>query len=988
MNLFNKLTAGFMAAALIVTSLPLTNVAAANLAWEEATLWAIDNGLTSHSTYEAAAPLANITREAFAAISVRGFDAIAQELTADDTLNCDYADLDSAQAGLQDYVVEACEKGLFQDADDATSGKFNPKTTVSEAVVSVIFCKALFTEEECTAEAGEAFYTAANRVNIEEGVMVAEKSNSKMASRGMVFQMFMNVAELVDDTEEEEEEVLPEEEDEDTTEEEGTVVNPSSKGNLDIAVATSSPSNKQIPSKGSNIKVLTLDVTAGSDDVVIKSIVVSKFGFTNANSVKELYLRNKDDVIVTNLRTFNNDGTASLTVKGGLTVKEGSTEKLSLFMNVDGAGSEQYQFSIDSVSAISTNAKEVSGTFPIVSSKFDSVAYASQTLKYSPLTGSIAEVTVGDTNTEVGKFQLEVIVTGSNRNDVIIRTITLKNTRTIADNLDDLVLKTSSEVVSDSVVVTDKFVTFTLKPGYSIEDGQSKTFYIYADVVGGDINDKINFTLDNTSDIYAYEKEGNQASAFVSAPSGLNMREYNVKEGDNLITKASNSPSVGYVDQDSSKTLLMVANVNFKSAVNVEKMNVNVTDASGAVDTLAVYANAPMGESNSVKLDEVSVTTTTGAEKLSIYRDLQGLTKLYFYVETKVGAVDGAKFKVAIDNNSFPSAEYVSSNNTVLNTDINGSATSSEFTVKKSALNSLSRTDGFSSSSETIVAGDNVYLGEFAVSHNNVRDIEVNGITISLVSGSGQYVNTLKLVGEGLDVVKSVTSQFSQSVVFNSLDFLVPKGVTKKFKLYGNLNTSYVGGLQLKVKLSDVESIKADGSTTQFADTSLTDKDTAVFAVANGATFEIAKISDSTPAVAVIVPDVANTIARYDFKVTKDSATIQELAFTGTEGAYNAGVEFAVFAQGATDPSTTRQSLVKDGTNYYISFNGLNLPLAKAGEPSYYVKARTSSTIDTLDKTNVPVAVTLVKDIAGTTAKTKIISNANSAEITSGAFAL
>jgi hypothetical protein len=55
--------------------------------------------------------------------------------------------------------------------------KFNPKAKVSEAVVSVIFCKALFGEDECTADAGEAFYARANEVNIEEGVMAFEKSN-------------------------------------------------------------------------------------------------------------------------------------------------------------------------------------------------------------------------------------------------------------------------------------------------------------------------------------------------------------------------------------------------------------------------------------------------------------------------------------------------------------------------------------------------------------------------------------------------------------------------------------------------------------------------------------------------------------------------------------------------------------------------------------------------------------------------------------------
>jgi hypothetical protein len=127
MNLTNKLVAGFTAMSTVVMSIaPIATFAAMDYTEDSAypygaTVWAINNEVTANPTVAAAAPFANITREQFAAIAVRGFDAIGVELEADDTLNCEYADLDSAAAGLQDYVVEACEKGLFQDADDAIS---------------------------------------------------------------------------------------------------------------------------------------------------------------------------------------------------------------------------------------------------------------------------------------------------------------------------------------------------------------------------------------------------------------------------------------------------------------------------------------------------------------------------------------------------------------------------------------------------------------------------------------------------------------------------------------------------------------------------------------------------------------------------------------------------------------------------------------------------------------------------------------------------
>ena len=124
MNLFNKLTAGFTVAALVVTT--VVPVVTANMDYTEdsaypygAAVWAINNEVTANPTVSAAAPFANITREQFAAIASRGFDAIGVELEADDSRNCEYNDFDSVSAGLQDLVVDACQKDLFQDADDA-----------------------------------------------------------------------------------------------------------------------------------------------------------------------------------------------------------------------------------------------------------------------------------------------------------------------------------------------------------------------------------------------------------------------------------------------------------------------------------------------------------------------------------------------------------------------------------------------------------------------------------------------------------------------------------------------------------------------------------------------------------------------------------------------------------------------------------------------------------------------------------------------------
>jgi len=81
----------------------------------------------------------------------------------------------------------------------------------------------------------------------------------------------------------------------------------------------------------------------------------------------------------------------------------------------------------------------------------------------------------------------------------------------------------------------------------------------------------------------------------------------------------------------------------------------------------------------------------------------------------------------------------------------------------------------------------------------------------------------------------------------------------------------------------------------------------------------------------------------------------------------------------------------ESGTTYYVHYQlepSKYINLVKNTDISLIVKAKVNSNIDSANKTNKKLSVTLVKSVNSTTAKTKIVSKANSANITPSTIAL
>ena len=81
--------------------------------FSDALAWAYENGLTKYNTEDAFMPMATLTREQFAKFAA-AYAATNLCLEADDTMSCDFSDLDEADPTLQSAIVAACEMGLVK----------------------------------------------------------------------------------------------------------------------------------------------------------------------------------------------------------------------------------------------------------------------------------------------------------------------------------------------------------------------------------------------------------------------------------------------------------------------------------------------------------------------------------------------------------------------------------------------------------------------------------------------------------------------------------------------------------------------------------------------------------------------------------------------------------------------------------------------------------------------------------------------------------
>ncbi|OGJ58631.1 hypothetical protein A3D11_01695, partial [Candidatus Peribacteria bacterium RIFCSPHIGHO2_02_FULL_49_16] len=151
-------------------------------------------------------------------------------------------------------------------------------------------------------------------------------------------------------------------------------------GVLELSVAASSPSGDSVPKGAQGVSMLSVDLSAScDDDVVIEDLTVVHQGFGAVGDLTGIYGA-VDGARVTRKRTIDaEDQTADLHFAQRLTIPACGTKTIDLvgdFLST-ATTSGEHNLTVELPSDVKSNAKEVSGNFPLLGDTFRVAAVTS-----------------------------------------------------------------------------------------------------------------------------------------------------------------------------------------------------------------------------------------------------------------------------------------------------------------------------------------------------------------------------------------------------------------------------------------------------------------------------------------------------------------------------------------------------------------------------------------------------------------------------------
>lgn len=845
--------------------------------------WAKDNGLTSMPDADAFGPYRNLTREEYSKfIGKFGQDFLCLEENPE--ADYMYDDDDQISPYLADSVVLASKLGLMRGSD----GKFYPTTFVSKAQVLATLVRGM---QDYMDETVSPWYANYHAYAYENGVTTVSDVNSfdRPVSRYEALLMLYRARNYDCDTQV----IIPG----DT----GTVVN----GDLTVTKSDSTLEKIYVPGTGNNIKVVELDLRAGSNGGSVKSIKFKLLPTLGSRAnVKGISISDENGLRLTNVPTFNaqDEATVVFNSANGYNVPANSTVKVRVLIDLKGSLNEILRFGIVEPTDIVSMNSTIGGNFPLVSSEVNTTQYSAQTIDFTaPATGLVSltnNVSIGDTNKNLGRFDLSTSNTSSR--DVLVKSITFRATRAVEGFIGNLKLETGTGVVNTTAVVDGKYVTFVFaNNGYLMTRGTSKNFYIKGDVIGGDTNDEIQLYLDEARDIVALE-EGTTAAVNVNITAGGSARffgsayAYKIIAGRTQISRTDTLYNTN-IPTDEDAIQVLKANFNAKTAINVEKFRVytkydgSTTCVTGEADTdierVRLYING-------YYIDEdptAAANGTYGCEyEFAFYGQLNaGANEIDVRIDTQKNAsITGFyQFSVIPQSIDFGSnAEYVSNGDTVQTADINGSAIGSIMYIKKAAVDSVALANPANPQTEVLNA--DMKAIEFNLRASNVSDLFVNGFKVNLLQPGTNpgYVGSAQLwVGNTLIDTEDFSN--SQAVTFNSLGVIVPKGSSTKFtvlvKTYDNHPTASATG-DARYSVDNWDIVDTKGNTVTYTATL-----NGNYIDVKGAVNVDGNLSNSVAT--SIIPDSVSDyikVGAFTLRTDYNNAMVREIAMVNLSGSF------------------------------------------------------------------------------------------------------
>ncbi len=602
---------------------------------------------------------------------------------------------------------------------------------------------------------------------------------------------------------------------------------------LRVAFASPDSSLRAIPRNVSSANFGDFSLTADNGDVTVSAIAISRMGVGSRNDFDSVWLT-LDGARITDPNSILSNDQATFTFGTPLRISRGS-HTLSIMGSLSatvGAGS------YNTLGIASINASvPIIGNLPLWSFQTVTSSVAA-TLVTMSAQGSDQTVLVGSSQSEIGRFQVAVGTSNSNR-AVILDRISFENKgrlRNTDRSLANITLTAQGQMVSTNTIIDsgNGRVSFLFGPnGYRIASGQAISFSILANVLSADVGDSIQFSLMEASDLSAHEEGtgtgvrvlGVNASGSSSDPArSVTLHAYSVQTGSvNLSLRGASSQSVA---PGTSNVVILDGNITNASAIRGDGFKVRlasgtqtgsgtVTDVNGSYRDLILKIDG-LAVANAGSLSSVSGSSSFTVGASGDYYNfpthftlLGGSHQLTVEANVPSSATTGNKIKVQLFPGDIDGARYIATNDNVPSAQMTGQIQGALTTIERATV-TVNRNDGFSN--ETRVGGtQGATLLRFTMDVNNASDVQVNSVSFRnnpSSSYASSNVTNMRLLVNGVPVGNPVDLG---SGVFSTASFRIPRSGQVTVTLIANL-AQVSSSATLTVDLRSVDASDMQGN--------------------------------------------------------------------------------------------------------------------------------------------------------------------------------
>lgn len=720
-------------------------------------------------------------------------------------------------------------------------------------------------------------------------------------------------------------------------------------GTLNFSLASDNPAAAVLPTGSTSVVVLKVNIAGNGAAQTIDSMKFKVTGVGATTDISALYLFDGATRLTTG-RTVSSQTRTSEFNNLALAIAANTTKTLSLVADIRGTfnstgtaqtaatNGDTHAFSLDSVGTTAS----VAGVATVVGNTYSIGSQGVSRVTLQRLTDA-GDPTIGTVGSTLADFRLTA---GTNDVDFQRATITIGGGVSVSD-LSNLTLYQGSDKVADGTRVSDR-VTFELPAGYTLTQGSSRTFTVKADIAGRG-NRTISSYIDSSypTDLLVVDKVYNYGAlgtfnsyreVCTAAATPTTCGSF-VTTVSGRVTVALTGPVAGDVspgDQDA--TLFTYSMTAADQAVEIRRSAVTIAGQAGGfvdgssgtnyfsdikiknVDTGSVLmgpqehvAAASATTSGEVAFTDTWTLNANQTVNLAITADLS---------RTEDATADeylGEAYAVTLSAFTTTSVREVSTGQYLAVADIvgggqaiqgqNQTVQSSSLTVSRASTPTSQTTVVGSTNVETVgysfVAGDGSAIKVSRIILAGEGHDTANTFTLDSTATLDDTVLSVSLWDGSTQVGATRSPNSSGNVTFDSLDWTVPAGGTKKLTVKTSVNTTVTSDnadlAYLSLPVANITAQDADGdSVTATAGTpnpnlGITDR-TATGAPANFltinpvGTLRVARQGDTAISAIVIGGASDVPMLRVRFTPTEESFNIKKVRVVNTAAADDVGI--------------------------------------------------------------------------------------------------